>query len=161
MPLALDPEARFELVLESDADKPAGERPTFVCRFMPNRDWKVVAHVADRIGELAAEGIEAMLTQMEDALALALVDWRHMGGIDYARERIPDVLTPGELVELIQKAVQQTSVSVAEKNASGSQSPSDGDGSASTATPPEPAPEDPASESPSSSSAPVEEEASA
>lgn len=130
-PLALDPEATFELVLESDKDKPEGEQPTFICRYVNNRNWRQLAHVADNLEQIkqTTDGIEELLDTMEEALLLSLVDWRNMVDpqtgkeIPFAADNLGDVLTVAEISELIQKAVTQSQLRPAAKKNSGSPSP--------------------------------------
>mgnify|MGYP007071673462 CR=1 FL=1 len=116
MPRCLDPGARFELVLDSDAEKPEGERPTFVFRVLSMREWSEAAD------------------QEKPSLAIlkaALCDWKNMAGIEFDKERLEDVLDHLEAVELLD-ALQ---VSYTDKKKSSSQPTSNADSSAPTAAP--------------------------
>jgi len=142
MPLALDPEQTFDLVLKSDQDKPAAERPTFTFRYLANREWKVIAHLADHLDEAAEQGLDALLGRMEEVLKMALVGWRNM--IDPATgEEIPfdpnnldRIINPAEMSELIIRVRDESVLSVEDKKKSGSPSPSGSGASARSVTRP-------------------------
>ena len=139
-PLALDPEARFEIVLATDQDKP--DPPAFVFRYLADRDWRAVARVYDHVAELAKDGLDAMLGGLEDAVRIPLVGWRGMTDpatgkpIPYDPRELDRVLAPNEVNELLRQFIRQSQLGPDEKKGSGSQSPMSSGGSAATATPP-------------------------
>lgn len=163
-PLALDPEATFELVLETDQDKPEGERPTFICRYLSNRDWQRIAHVNDNMQQIKedASGVEEVLERLADALDRAVVNWRNMTDpqtgeeIPFSKENINRVLTVREVSELLQKVMKRNQLGPDAKKNSASRSPGSSEKSAATAvdtdrtvTADRPAPEQPSSSAPS------------
>jgi hypothetical protein len=160
MPLALDPDATFDLVLATDQERPEESRPSFIFRFMANRHWKELAHVADHLDELGVQGIDAVLGRMEDVLKLGLVGWKNMVDpatrkvIPYDPQDFDRLVTPAEMSELMYSALARMGPSVGEKKASGSPSPNSSDRSARTATLPAPAEADQARLNRPSSSAP-------
>jgi hypothetical protein len=138
-PIALDPAARFELVLLSDRDKP--DPPSFVFRHLAARDFRAVAAVSDRMQDLPDDAIGRLCDEVEDALMVALVDWRGMVDpatgreIPFSREELDRVLTLTEMLELLTRLPEAMSLGPPEKKGSRSQSPSNTESSAPTATP--------------------------
>lgn len=162
-PIALDPEQGFELVLESDRNKPEETRPTFVFRYLANRDWKRVAHVCDRIDELKKEGLEKMLNEMEAALKSGLVDWRNMSDRATGEEILFDageldrIVNIAEISELLFGVMEHIGLEPEDKKKFESPSPSDTDESARSADLLKPAFQVPQNGSQSSSNAPAAE----
>lgn len=72
MPKALEPNRRFSVVLESDADKPPAKQPTFYCVTKSVRDW-----TAHRDELLARANIDAWAMTIE-LLKPCVVDWANM-----------------------------------------------------------------------------------
>ena len=84
MPIALEPGARFDRWLSTDADKTETCRPAFVFRYLSGRDWKKLADIIDEVGQsdLGAAAYDRLL----DGIRLALADWRNMADPDTGRE---------------------------------------------------------------------------
>ena len=126
MPLALDPNATFEIWLDSDADVPAATRPVFVCRHMNDRALKSLASAQDRIN--AAVGADRV-DLMHDELRKGLVGWRNMidpqtkKAIPFDPERTLDVLNANEVVELVEKMANQAQATAADRKKSAPRSP--------------------------------------
>jgi len=134
MPIALDPTARFELVLKSDQDKP--DPPTFVFHHLSCSGVNALLRFRERI-----EGLKDVDAVLEELLALlkgSLVGWRYMYGLDgkeipYAPDLLADILAPKELMELLQRLPEAMSLDPEAKKGLGSPSPSSSEGSAPTA----------------------------
>ncbi len=103
-PIAVDPEATFDVVLESDKGK--DRPPTFVFRQVTCRKWRELAELADQIETrklgTAVEGLDVTLK----ALRSTLIGWRDMAGLDgveipFDAEKIEDLLTMREVTELM------------------------------------------------------------
>lgn len=128
MPLALDTEQTFDLVLESDQKKPADKRPTFTFRFLSNREWKQIAKLADNIQDLQKRGLEPLLTEVENGLRISLVGWRHMTDpktgkpIPYKPENLDMIINPAEMWELVFKVRNHVSLDITDKKKSVSRS---------------------------------------
>jgi hypothetical protein len=101
MPLFLEPDQRFSVSLECDRDKPAETRPTFFAKSQTMRNQRKVGEVLDSIYADPAPDIDEMFTAACDMLATVLVGWKNMGGIEYSREALEDVLTFTEARELL------------------------------------------------------------
>lgn len=101
MPRALEPDVTFDVVLESDRDKPSDSRPTFVYRSLTCREWSKAAGFFDHASGLtAAEFVE----QIVEVASIGLVGWRNMG-IEFDKSKLLDVVTPAEARELLQRSV--------------------------------------------------------
>ena len=126
MPKALDPEATFDVVLESDRDKPAAERPTFVYRQLTGRQWHALATMNDSVTE-EMTGPEA-INLLYIAAATNLVGWRNMIDpktkelIAFAPGELDRVVAPFEVEELLVRLLESGTPSSGEEN--GSESPS-------------------------------------
>jgi len=139
-PLALDPEARFELVLETDLEK---EWPPFVFRHLPCNDYRRLAEQADRLDQLQADPDSTpgqVLDELLGLVRLPLVDWKHMvdpatGTIPYDPSRLGDLLTVSEVMELLVRLRDEMALGVEAKKDSGSQLPSSTASSAPAAIP--------------------------
>ena len=124
MPLALDPDATFDVVLKTDEGKPASERPTFVYRHVSGRDWK------PRLEQLvkAEQGDPgANIDGIFNALRCGLAGWRHMVDpktkqeIPFDPVELDRLLTFGEARQLFDRIAEQGIPSSGE--AEGSESP--------------------------------------
>jgi hypothetical protein len=99
MPIALEANRKpFPVVLKSDAEKPEGQRPTFLFRVLTCREFNdLTSH--------DAEGIEGVL----GTVCKMLVGWERMvgpdGEIPYDPEKLQDLLTPSEAKELLLAAI--------------------------------------------------------
>ncbi|HUT61484.1 MAG TPA: hypothetical protein VNA25_26855 [Phycisphaerae bacterium] len=126
MPLALDPNATFEIWLDSDAAVPAATRPVFVCRHMADGALKALAGMQDAIN--AADGMER-IDLMHEELRKGLVGWRHMidpqtkQAIAYEPAKTMEVLNAMEVVELIEKMAQHAQTTAADRKKSVPRSP--------------------------------------
>ncbi len=118
MPRALDPTARFPIVLKSDQSQPQ-PRPTFWARYLTGREWI----------ELSNNAGQDALESWYNALRLAIVHWEnvrdHNGDpIPYAPATFENILDPGEARELVLACIAGQQPNADEKKGSASPSPS-------------------------------------
>ena len=106
MPIALDPEQAWEYRLRTDAA--AGSKAVLRGRYLTlrqRRQARQILEMVDRIGD--EQGGEATIDRVWDAmvklLSAILVGWDGCG-TDYRPESIEDVLTDGEMLEIISHA---------------------------------------------------------
>jgi hypothetical protein len=97
----LEPGATFEVVLDSDMDKPEAERPTFVFRSLSVREWK---------GVKAKSKEESDTPFLDAALAgvkAGLTDWRNMvrdgRPVPFSHDELEAIVDEQEIVELLNK----------------------------------------------------------
>ena len=114
MPLALEPGASFNVVLESDKHKPAKERPYFKFRYLDGREWNKIAAMVDLKDRLDQSNVDGDFITEEtyDTVRKALVGWGNMVGRDgknipYALKKLEDVVGMIEAQELIVKMMNQ------------------------------------------------------
>ena len=135
MPTALEPNAVYEVVLESDSKKPKDVRPTFIFRYLSSRKWKEMARLSDAFEkDITGEGA---IDTVFKAVKMGLASWRNMNRpdgeeIEFDADMLEDIVTPAEALELMEAAVSQLPT-VEDKKKLDSPSPSSGAKSAKTA----------------------------
>ena len=125
MPLALDPSAKFEVFLSSDANTPQDERPTFFLRYLPASEWVEQAKVNDQISgktkTLIKQTSSVIMKRVINAVNMSVIGWTNIKDsegktIKYSAEKLSEILTAGELVELLLLAVNQRSMTEPESD---------------------------------------------
>jgi len=107
MPLTLEPDKAFKVVLEIDKDKPESSRPYFEFRFLSGREWKALAKRADTLTE-ATSGAEA-IDLIFELLRLGLVGWGNMVDsktketVPFNADELDKLVTLKEANELLEK----------------------------------------------------------
>jgi hypothetical protein len=101
MPIALEPNQRFPVVLDSDAEKPAESRPTFFSRSLTMREQQ-------RLSEEMDESIRDKTTQQIfdatcELLKKYLVGWSNMGAFAFEDCDLASLLSHNEARELLRK----------------------------------------------------------
>jgi len=80
MPIACDPNQRFNIVLKSDQTKPIEQQARFIFRYLTGREWKKCDSVVD-----AAEQIktcEARFDTVLSGIKMGLVGWENLNDRD-------------------------------------------------------------------------------
>jgi hypothetical protein len=110
MPIALEPDSVYDVVLSTDSGKPLEKRPTFVFRYLSSRKWKELTRLADgfETNKSGAGAIDSVFS----VIRMVLVGWRNMTGPDgkeipYNPDEIDDLVTPAEAMELMMAAERQ------------------------------------------------------
>ncbi|HEW78612.1 MAG TPA: hypothetical protein ENH34_01405 [Phycisphaerales bacterium] len=109
MPLALEPNQTFKVVLESDKSKPKEEQPYFEFRFLSGRKWKELTR--KKIGK-SKDGADA-LDKLFELLKSGLTGWGNMidpdtgKSIDFDLKNLDRLLTMSEAGELLIKFQNQ------------------------------------------------------
>lgn len=142
MPIACNKDARLEIWLESDAAKPAAERPTFLFRYQTVRKLEQLVAQDGLVDD--AGWVEAMKALI-GTLAAELLGWRNMrntAGEPLAfeprrsAELLGEIVTLPELRELAVKLVHSQEPDEAEVGESSGPSPSSTEESAPDAAAP-------------------------
>lgn len=141
MPIGLEPDATFEVVLKGQEGRP--EPATFVFRYLSMRDWKAVGEAWDHVGEKVGD-LEVPLTlggwmdQLLEALRKPLAGWRNVtrdgAEVAYDPGQLDAILAPYQVKELLRSFIEASTLGPDSKKGSGSQSPSASDRSADIAT---------------------------
>src|SRR5690606_36961978 len=108
MPVALDPNKRFEVVLESDKSLPDKQRPTFIFRHLTAREFMSSADDCDALSQ-SGSGRQA-LDSILSRLGKGIVGWRNMNGIEFSADKLADLLTVQEAGELLSAMVKGNQV---------------------------------------------------
>lgn len=121
MPIALDPEARAEIVLPNDAKKPPEARPVFLARFLTCRQTlkyeQLLTEAREAKDQTTANG------KLTEALTIAIVGWRNMVGLDgnpiaFGAAELDDMLTVHEKWKLVYEVMARTQLSEDERGKS-------------------------------------------
>lgn len=125
MPITLDLKT-YDYVLESDREKPKDKQPAFICKVLSTKKWRELARINDNLDDI--DGLDKQLGQMIDIIMIGVSDWRNMvngqGPIEFNQENLEDILTFGEVAELMQ-CVVHNGITIDDKKKLEPQSPSD------------------------------------
>jgi len=123
MPLATNPKARFEVVLNSDAGLPKDDQPVFIFRYLSVDEWEKLAKLNDEFDEAGKKDTNTvvMINLAFKAIKMALVGWRNMKvpkgkEIPFDLKKLKSMVTVGEATELMMAAVSQRPNFEAKKN---------------------------------------------
>ncbi len=122
MPVALDPSKRFEIVLDSDKDKPKETQPRFFCRVLSSAAWKEIINIGEQ-ARGSTDGRE-IISSVFAALKMAIVDWQNMGEHAFSQNAFELILDPVEARELLGKVVSGAMLGADDAKKSVSPSPS-------------------------------------
>ena len=113
MPIFLEPDKKFDVVLSADRDKPADKRPTFMVRSQSMRGHQEIAEVLDKLHESEAT-VESLFELTSAKLAEVVTGWRNMGDVKPATD-FRDFLTYQEARELLMLVMHNQYVTPDEK----------------------------------------------
>jgi len=117
MPVFLEPDQKFPIVLASDKDKPAETRPTFFAKSQSMRGQRRIAVVLDRLTEDKEATTDQLFDDAIEALATVLTGWHNMGQ-PYSKDALEDVLSYSEARELLRLVSYNQHVTLEEKKSS-------------------------------------------
>jgi len=114
MPLATNPKAIFEVVLNSDAGLPKDDQPVFIFRYLSVDEWEKLAKLNDEFDEAGKKDANpiVLINLAFKAIDMALVGWRNMKvpkgkEIPFDLGKLKSMVTVGEATELMMAAVSQ------------------------------------------------------
>lgn len=112
MPLFLEPNQEFSVVLDCDKDKPSETRPTFLCKSQSGRGMIRIAEFldADRTTTRVKETVEAFAEEILEHCT----GWKNIP-YDFSKESLVQVLHYFEMRELLKKIMLNQHVTVEEK----------------------------------------------
>lgn len=117
MPLALEPNQRFPIVLETDASKPSEVRPTFFVRSLSMRQQTQLSTAIDSIFA-DAKSTDQICERTVRVLNEQIVDWVNMGSFKHGEADVREFLTHPEAMELLRKILANQHVQPEEKKSS-------------------------------------------
>lgn len=113
MPLFLEPDQRFPIVLDSDKDKPADKRPTFYARSVSMRDASKLTSLIDASVNDSKDADEVYDKTI--AVLLQYVSgWKNMEGLEFNEDNLRN-LAYREARELLGKVASNQHVQPEEK----------------------------------------------
>ena len=110
-PLALDPEATFQVVLRSDKFKELEEQPYFEFKFISGAQCRRVSSDRDKLPE--SETGDELLDKLYEIVARYMVGWGNMidpgtgAQIPYDPKALENIIHPTEAQELIDSLLTQ------------------------------------------------------
>jgi hypothetical protein len=114
MPLFLEPNQSFPIVLDCDKEKPKETQPVFFAKSQSMRGQRHIAEVLDSL--LSSEKTSGELfTEVVDELEKVLTGWSNMGGHQYCRDSMELVLSYQEARELLRKVLLNQHLQADEK----------------------------------------------
>jgi len=110
MPLALEPNETFEIILESDKDKPRESQPRFIYRHLTCRQWRQIARLQDELEQ--QKNADAVMDKIYGAAITGLIGWVNMtdpqsGPILFDIKKLEDIIGLTEAQELIVKLLNK------------------------------------------------------
>jgi len=91
MPISADPDRAVWYPLELQPDK------QFLCRFMTVREHLKIDDLITEANQISDE--KAAIAKLVEIVAVGVIDWKGIDG-EFSPEKLVDVLTPSELIEL-------------------------------------------------------------
>jgi hypothetical protein len=113
MPLFLEPDQGFPIVLDSDMSKPIDLRPTFFAKSLSMREQNKLSSAIDLIFE-DAKSTNDICDRTVEVLNRYLVGWKNMGQFEFGSD-IRDFLTQQEAMQLLRKIMGNQHVQLEEK----------------------------------------------
>jgi len=114
MPLFLEPDQSFPIVLDCDKDKPAETRPTFYAKSQSMRGQRKISEAMDKVFDETIK-LSDMFSTVLAELEEVLVGWSNMGSYAFCRESMEIVLNYQEARELLRKVLSNQHVKAEEK----------------------------------------------
>jgi len=104
MTLALDPDKKQRIVVESDKEKPRGIQPAFFFKHLTSRQWNEVAEYSDNLE--SSEGFQQAYESIFAVLNKYIIGWENMFDSEGAEilfdvDKLPDVIGMVELQEVV------------------------------------------------------------
>ena len=114
MPISLEPNKRFAVVLDCDAEKAMHERPIFYCVSQTMRGHLAILEALDKWNEpdITPEKLfEATITVLQQVI----VGWSCMGSYVFGETDLRDLLSYDEARQLLRKIAYNTHLDIDEK----------------------------------------------
>jgi hypothetical protein len=115
VPIFLEPDQRFPIVLASDKDKPVESRPTFFAKSQSMRGQRRICNVLDRMTSDESVKPDELFDDALNVLSEVLVGWKNMGDNAFGRDGLEAVLSYAESRELMRLVAYNSHVDPEEK----------------------------------------------
>lgn len=113
MPISLEPNLKFPVVLDSDADKPADVRPTFYSRSLTMREQQKLSEEMDE--SIRNKTTDEIFRSTCELLKRYLAGWSNMGPFAFEDCDVQSLLSHNEARELLRKILANQFVQADEK----------------------------------------------
>lgn len=114
MPVCLEPNQSFPVVLECDKDKPKETQPTFMVVALSMREQRKLLAMLDRLNEDYYKSHEDAFSDAVEHLGKVVIGWRNIS-VPFSQEAFEDVLNYTEARELLRKVANNQHVQLEEK----------------------------------------------
>ena len=106
MPLSIDPNATFRIVLDSDQGK--DPEPAFIYRYLTGKEWRKLARLTEEMAQ--PSGITESLDKIYEAVLIGFHGWENITkfGKEFKDCTLEDLLSPAEAQEIIAKIMTQS-----------------------------------------------------
>lgn len=113
MPIFLEPDQKFPVVLDCDKDKPAEQQPTFLCKSQSSRGMIAIGEFLDE----SRTGTTSQIVDVHsDELLKHCVGWRNIPEqYPFGKESMIEILHYFEMRELLRKIMLNQHVQIEEK----------------------------------------------
>jgi len=114
MPISLEPNKRFAVVLDCDAEKPMHERPLFYVNSQTMRGHLSILETLDKWNEdgiTPAQLFESTITELNRVI----IGWSCMGSYTFGETDLRDLLSYDEARQLLRKIAYNTHLDTEEK----------------------------------------------
>lgn len=118
MPVFLEPDIVFSIVLDSDKDKPIELRPTFFAKSQSMRGQRRLGRVLDRLTEDKTATLDSLFDDIIDVLSDVLTGWQNMNGIEFSKTAIEEALSYAEAREVLRKVMYNQRIDDDQKKSS-------------------------------------------
>jgi hypothetical protein len=123
MPLATNPKALFEIVLESDNELPEGERPVFIYHYLTGLEQIELTNLLEKKEKDPKRKSKDVIEESFKAATMGLVGWRNVfdrsgESIAFASEQLYEIMGFREATELAWKVLNEQILSPADKKKS-------------------------------------------
>lgn len=113
MPIFLEPDQRFPIVLDSDEGKPIETRPTFFAKSLNMRgQLRLSAEMDDALSKLTAAEIFESTCKL---ISEYVVGWKNMGSFEFGCD-VKEFLSHSEAREVLRKVLANQHVPLEEKS---------------------------------------------
>lgn len=120
MPLSLEPGQGYPIVLDSDTSKPVEVQPTFFAKSQSMRGQQRVGETLD-LWSAKDVTVSDLFEKTCDVLADVLISWKNMGGIEFSKAALSELLSYSEARELLRKVMYNQHITAEEKKSTESQ----------------------------------------
>jgi len=117
MPVFLEPDQKFPVVLDGDMEKPIELRPTFFAKSQSMRGHRKIFAVLERMTADKEVTADQLFDDAIETLFSVLTGWQNMGQA-YSKEALEDVLTYSEARQLLKSVAYNNHVTPEEKKSS-------------------------------------------